>query len=212
MDSGIYQLTYKTGQTYVGKSIHLKTRWKQHFDKLSKGTAAKNMQEAYYASDHCYPNTQVLLYCHPDMLDYYEGYFINHLKPELNTSIPQELSEHDKEIIAVHANNGFAKYSIVNMIEVASNFSNKVIDLEQQIENSDKKFQELEMDYQELSESWNDRARRDNWALQDYQQAVENFLELEAERDYFKVELEQLQTWQLRVNRANWWQRLWRSW
>ena len=46
MDSGIYRLTYRTGETYVGKSIHLTTRWKQHFDKLSKGKAAKNMQRS----------------------------------------------------------------------------------------------------------------------------------------------------------------------
>lgn len=198
MDSGIYRLTYKTGETYIGKSIHLNIRWKQHFDKLSKGKAAKEMQDAYYASDHEYPETEVLLYCHPDMLDYYEGYFINDLKPVLNTAIPTELTEHAKAILVEHANRGFAKYSIVDAIQVMENQVNRLDE-----------FEELEEDYHELSEAWHDRAVRDNWADEEYRTAIDNYLELEAERDYLDEELKSLQ---FRVFEANWWQRLWRTW
>ena len=198
MDSGIYRLTYKTGETYVGKSIHLNIRWKQHFDKLSKGKAAKEMQDAYYASDHEYPETEVLLYCHPDMLDYYEGYFINDLKPVLNTAIPTELTEHAKAILVEHANRGFAKYSIVDAIQV----------MENQVRQLDE-FSELEEDYHEISEAWHSRAVRDNWANEEYRTAIDNYLELEAERDYLDEELKSLQ---FRVIEANWWQRLWRTW
>jgi hypothetical protein len=212
MDSGIYRLTYKTGQTYVGKSIHLNIRWRQHFDKLSKGKAAVNMQDAYYASDHQFPQTEVLLYCHPDMLDYYEGYFINYLKPELNTSIPDELPEHSKTIIVQHANQGLAGYSVVTMLEVASNFSEKIVDLESLMEAKQEQMEQLEYDYEELSQTWNNRARQDNWAKMDYRLAVERFAESEIDKEYFKQELETLQSWRLRVERASWWQRLWRSW
>ena len=201
MDSGIYRLTYNTGETYVGKSIHLKTRWKQHFDKLSKGKAAVNMQDAYYNSDHEYPKTEVLLYCHPDMLDYYEGYFINHLKPPLNTSIPDPLPADAIAIIVQHANKGFAVYSVVNMIELLEQYSSEVLALN-----------ELEADYHELSESWADRATRDNWAKEDYVKVMEGREELEAYALTLEVEVESLQAWRFRVERASWWQRLWRSW
>jgi len=212
MDSGIYQLTYQTGETYVGKSIHLQTRWRQHFDKLSKGKAAKNMQDAYEASDHHYPQTEVLLYCHPDMLDYYEGYFINHLKPPLNTSIPQELSKHYKDVIITHANNGFAKHSVVTIIEVVNNFYNKIADLEAEKTQQESELAEIESDFEELSAAWGDRARRDAWANREYRVATNErnkFLKLS--RD-LESEVQELQSWRLRVEQANWWQRLWQSW
>ena len=201
MDSGIYRLTYRTGETYVGKSIHITTRWKQHFDKLAKGKAAKEMQDAYYASGE-FPRTEVLVYCHRDMLDYYEGYFINYLKPPLNTQIPDALPEEEQEVLVRHANRGFATYSVVTMIEALEQYSVEKVQRE-------KEFQELELDYEELSESWHNRAVQDNWANQEYRDAVNRYGEVAAERDYFEVELESLQ---LRVNRANWWQRLWRTW
>jgi GIY-YIG catalytic domain len=212
MDSGIYRLTYQTGETYVGKSIHLATRWKQHFDKLKKGTAAKNMQDAFYASGCRFPRTEVLLYCHPDLLDYYEGFFINDLKPALNTAIPDELPDHSKQVLIKHANLGFAGYSVVTMIEVANNFSEKVLELEQQQAHHQEQFEELEADYHELSEAWADRAIRDCWATREYRAVV-------GERDYHKSvqgslerEVHELRLWRLRVEGANWWQRLWKSW
>lgn len=212
MDSGIYRLTYRTGETYVGKSIHLQTRWKQHFDKLSKGKAAKNMQDAYYASNHHYPKTEVLLYCHPDMLDYYEGYFINYLKPGLNTSIPSELPERSKEVLIEHANQGFAKHSLVTMLEVANNFSAKIIDLEAEKVKYQQEFEELELDYDELSQAWHDRAIRDAWANREYQEMWESCEQLSAECGSLGSKVQELETWKLQVLRANWWQRLWRTW
>lgn len=212
MDSGIYRLTYKTGQTYVGKSIHLKTRWKQHFDKLSKGKAAKNMQEAYYASDYCYPQTEVLLYCHPDMLDYYEGYFINYLQPELNTSIPDLLPEESQRLLVFHANHDMAKYSIIDLIQTVHK---TVDDLEEKNTSQavlSAKVAEVISNFEKLQAAWNNRAMQDNWAHYDYQQAIQRFAEVETQRDQFKIKLEELEAWQLRVNGANWWQRLWQSW
>jgi hypothetical protein len=205
MDSGIYRLTYKTGETYVGKSIHLNTRWKQHFDKLSKGKAAKEMQDAFNASNGEFPKTEVLVYCHRDMLDYYEGYFINYLKPPLNTQIPDALPPEEQEILVRHANRGFAVYSVVTMIEVLEQYSTERVELREE-------FEQLELDYHELSQSWSNRAVRDNWASEEYRNAVDGYGEVEAERDYLEGELELLQSWQLRVTRANWWQRLWQLW
>lgn len=212
MDSGIYRLTYRTGETYVGKSIHLNMRWKQHFDKLSKGKAAVNMQDAYHASDHEYPRTEVLLYCHPDLLDYYEGYFINHLKPPLNTSIPEELPEESKEVLVSHYNKGRAKFSVVDLISIIEEYKTDEQFLNQEKSELAEKFEELESDYHELSESWADRATRDNWASEDYVKVMEGQEELEAYALTLEVEVESLQAWRFRVERASWWQRLWRSW
>ena len=44
MASGIYKLTFKSGNFYIGKSNNIDRRWQEHFDKFKKGTAAKNMQ------------------------------------------------------------------------------------------------------------------------------------------------------------------------
>ncbi len=212
MDSGIYRLTYRTGETYVGKSIHLTTRWKQHFDKLKKGTAAKNMQDAFYASGGHFPKTEVLLYCHPDMLDYYEGYFINHLRPPLNTAIPQELPELSKEVLVEHANLGFAVHSVVTLIQVMHKNANEIIELEKSQRDKDAELEELEDDFEELSQSWNDRARRDNWAKRDYRRAVDEYESLGRERNKLEQELQSLKSWRLRVEGASWWQRLWGTW
>jgi excinuclease UvrABC nuclease subunit len=212
MDSGIYRLTYQNGATYVGKSIHLNTRWKQHFDKLSKGKAAKEMQQAFHASGNQFPRTEVLVYCHPDMLDYYEGYFINELKPPLNTAIPQELPEAAKQTLVKHANRGFANYSVVTVLDAMENQTNKLLDLQSDYQKLEGEFEELEGDYELLEEGWDNRAMRDNWA-------IEKFRETVAERDSLwelKAKLEQkmesLESWRLRVESANWWQRLWRTW
>lgn len=212
MDSGIYRLTYKTGETYVGKSIHLTTRWKQHFDKLSKGKAAKNMQDAYHASGNHFPKTEVLLYCHPDMLDYYEGYFINHLRPPLNTAIPVELSDHAKEVLVDHANNDRAQYSVVAIIEVLNNFADNLADERNKNSELVEQAEELECEYEELSAAWGDRAKRDNWANREYRAVVAERDRLGRDRHQLEKELATLKSWQLRVERATWWQRLWASW
>jgi hypothetical protein len=212
MDSGIYRLTYRTGETYVGKSIHISVRWKQHFDKLQKGKAALNMQDAYKASGHQLPQTEVLLYCHPDMLDYYEGYFINHLKPELNTSIPEVLPEEVQLILVVHANEGVAKYSIIDLIRALHKTLDDLAEVKSTRGTLELEFEALEEDYEELSQAWGSRAVRDAWASSEYRRAREERDEFEAERDYLQIELGELESWRLRVESAGWWSRLWRLW
>ena len=205
MDSGIYQLTFQNGDTYVGKSLHLTTRWRQHADKLSRGTAAKNMLRAYYQSDHEYPVAQVLVYCHPNLLDEYENYWINYLKPSLNTQIPQIMSEEEQWALIRHMERGSAKYSVPVILITLENLIHENTQLESKVS-------ELEVDYLELDQAWTDRATRDCRAMGEY-------AALEADRDYFKHETKLLETqlrdaelrW-LRVCSATWWQRLWKSW
>ena len=62
MTSGIYKLTFSDGTTYIGKSVDIERRWKEHADKFAKRTAAKAMQYAY---DTCgMPSTSVISVLH----------------------------------------------------------------------------------------------------------------------------------------------------
>jgi group I intron endonuclease len=88
MASGIYRLTFKSGKYYVGKSLDLETRWKQHFNKFATGKAARPMQLEY--DQHGLPKTEVLLYCHRDHIDILEEWLIDQFKGPnmLNTTYP----------------------------------------------------------------------------------------------------------------------------
>jgi hypothetical protein len=88
MASGIYRLTFSSGKYYVGKSLDLETRWKQHFNKFATGKAARPMQLEY---DQCgLPKTEVLFYCHKDHIDILEEWLIDQFKGPnmLNTTYP----------------------------------------------------------------------------------------------------------------------------
>lgn len=86
MTSGVYELKFANGDRYIGKSINIETRWKQHFDKLTKGTAAKNMQSAF--NRYGAPDGDILLECHSDHIDIMEAVYIARHKPELNSDRP----------------------------------------------------------------------------------------------------------------------------
>lgn len=75
MTSGIYQLNFNNHAYYIGQSVDMETRWKQHADKFRKGTAAQKMQQAY--NQFGMPNARSLINCHRDYLDIMEGYYIN---------------------------------------------------------------------------------------------------------------------------------------
>jgi hypothetical protein len=88
MASGIYRLTFSSGKYYIGKSLDLETRWKQHFNKFATGKAARPMQLEY---DRCgLPQTEVIFYCHRDHIDILEELLIEQFKgPDmLNTTYP----------------------------------------------------------------------------------------------------------------------------
>ncbi|MFI3219384.1 MAG: GIY-YIG nuclease family protein [Methylococcales bacterium] len=88
MTSGVYQLTFSSGDTYIGKSINIEERWKQHTNKMYKGTAAKNMQAAFNA--YGAPMGRILRECHEDHIDVVESCFISRNKPTLNSDRPKD--------------------------------------------------------------------------------------------------------------------------
>jgi hypothetical protein len=88
MTSGVYELKFANGHRYIGKSINIETRWKQHYDKFLKGTAARNMQDAY--NRYGTPKGDILLECHPDHIDIMEAVYIARHNPELNSDRPAD--------------------------------------------------------------------------------------------------------------------------
>jgi hypothetical protein len=93
MESGVYQLTFKDGASYVGKSINIPRRWNEHRDKFLKGTAAKNMQDRY--NRFGFPDGRVLFECHGDHIDLMESYFIGVLQPVLNATPGIKIYQHE---------------------------------------------------------------------------------------------------------------------
>ena len=88
MTSGVYQLTFPGGATYIGKSINIEERWKQHTNKMYKGTAAKNMQAAF--NTYGAPMGRILRECHEDHIDVVESCFISRNQPTLNSDRPKD--------------------------------------------------------------------------------------------------------------------------
>jgi chromosome segregation ATPase len=205
MASGIYQLTFNNSQTYVGKSVDLERRWQQHTDKLSKGTAAREMLQAYYASDHYYPRAEVLLESHADLLDEYENYFINLLQPSLNTQRPPPRTEQEQLALIRHANEGRAHYSVPTIMIALENVNCKTVELEDKVEQLEESLESLDTDYRTLDEAWEDRALQ-------VVRKTQKFRELESSQSSLKAEVEGLRLFRYKVENCNWWQRLWRQW
>jgi len=82
MASGIYKLTFPSGKFYIGKSVDIEARWKQHWDKFTKGRHTQLMQTEFNIyGDY---NREVLAYIHEDHLDIMEETLIARLNPPLN--------------------------------------------------------------------------------------------------------------------------------
>lgn len=97
MNSGIYKFFFSSGHFYIGKSIHIDTRWEQHVAKMIAGKAAAPVQNCYNL--YGMPTFEVLVYSHPDHIDILENIFISVLHRDfshimLNTSIPEGYDEH----------------------------------------------------------------------------------------------------------------------
>ena len=75
MTCGIYKLVFSnTSKVYVGQSIHIEVRFRQHLYKLRTNRAAKLMQEAYKVYGE--PIMEVLCTCSEDSLNTLEGQYI----------------------------------------------------------------------------------------------------------------------------------------
>lgn len=86
MNSGIYIIEFPDGSFYIGQSVDMYARWKEHNCSFLISRASRRMQHAFNNAGA--PEYRVLLKCHPDYLDMFEAYFIHKLQPNLNTNLP----------------------------------------------------------------------------------------------------------------------------
>lgn len=88
MTSGVYRLTFSSGADYIGKSVDIEARMKQHATALKSGKAAGPMQAEYEKSGM--PDATILFICHPDHIDLVEALCISRMDPKLNTTRPAD--------------------------------------------------------------------------------------------------------------------------
>jgi len=83
---GVYEIRCEpTGKVYVGASVHVVKRIREHFYRLEKGVHRnRRLRAAYNEFGKESFSTKVLLYCDPANLEQYEKQMIEKLKPEFN--------------------------------------------------------------------------------------------------------------------------------
>lgn len=148
MSSGIYKLTFRSGYYYIGKSNNIERRWKEHFTKFQKGTAAKNMQAEYDRWGD--PSCEVMISCHEDHIDLMEAALIsgNRGPQILNATFP---TPPDSEDLDVFTKWGYQtlQYSTANHIRHIVKQQKEIENLKEIISNHEVEFEELEEEYQE---------------------------------------------------------------
>lgn len=166
MAAGIYRLTFSSGKFYIGKSLDLETRWKQHFNKFATNKAARPMQLEY---DRCgLPTTEAIFNCHQDHIDIMEEWLIDQFKcgDMLNTTYPK--LERTDDIVELINNNrellNLCTWDHLKIIDTAEQQINKA-ELAQQtaeraLETYKSKGYIIDDDYTDLLELTNEFKRR----------------------------------------------------
>lgn len=127
MASGIYRLTFSSGKFYIGKSLDLETRWKQHFNKFATGKAARPMQVEY---DRCgLPTTEAIFHCHQDHIDIMEEWLIDQFKcgDMLNTTYPK-LDRTDEVAELINNNRELLNLCTWDHLKLISNAEQRIRD------------------------------------------------------------------------------------
>jgi len=125
MASGIYRLTFSSGKFYIGKSLDLETRWKQHFNKFATGKAARPMQVEY---DRCgLPQTEAIFLCHQDHIDIMEEWLIDQFKcgDMLNTTYPK-LERTDEIADLINSNRELLELCTWDHLKIISSAQSKI--------------------------------------------------------------------------------------
>lgn len=200
MNSGIYRLTFSSGKFYIGKSIDVDTRWKQHFNKFATGKAARPMQLEY---EKCgLPKTEVIFNCHRDHIDILEEWLIDEYKCEnmLNTTYP-EVERSDAGATLINKNKKLLQLSTFEHLEML-----------QSRDSNAETAEKLARGYHDQLKNY----RRHGYIVnQDFIEVVDAAQKLKTENDELYNELEQTNK-QLtqanhelyRLKNLNWFQRL----
>lgn len=193
MASGIYRLTFSSGKYYVGKSLDLETRWKQHFNKFATGKAARPMQLEY---DRCgLPGTEVIFRCHRDHIDILEELLIDQLKgPDmLNTTYP-EVNRTDEVAILINKSQDLLQLSTLEHIELLHKVESKITQFRSEKDAAEAQVEEyrshgyiINQDYTDLVDIATEHMRE----AEDLREKV----------DYHEANIE-------RLRKLSWWDRL----
>lgn len=93
MISGIYKLTFKNGDTYIGKSNNIEKRWEEHKSSFYRNKASEKVMSAFH--QYGMPEFSVLLEAHKDHIDILEAYYISCERPALNSVIAKCIADED---------------------------------------------------------------------------------------------------------------------
>lgn len=187
MASGIYRLMFSSGKYYVGKSLDLETRWKQHFNKFATGKAARPMQLEY---DRCgLPETQVIFDCHRDHIDILEELLIDQLKgPDMLNSTYPQVNRTDEVATLINNSRDLLQLSTFEHLELLHQVESKITEIREQKQQSDAALEAM---------------RAEGYIMNsDYVDIVDVATELTQQLERKQAELERLQ-------KLNWWDRLW---
>lgn len=200
MASGIYRLTFSSGKYYVGKSLDIDTRWRQHFNKFATGKAARPMQLEY---ERCgLPATEVIFRCHKDHIDILEELLIDQLKgPDmLNTTYP-EVNRTDEVAILINKSQDLLQLSTLEHIELLHRVEEKITQFRSDKDVAEAKVEEYRNNGYMITEDYVDLVEI----------ATENIQEVEFLEEYCEElaqKLESAETRLTKLSQRNWWQRL----
>jgi predicted GIY-YIG superfamily endonuclease len=187
MASGIYRLTFSSGKYYIGKSLDLETRWKQHFNKFATGKAARPMQLEY---DRCgLPQTEVIYYCHRDHIDILEELLIDQEKgPDMLNSTYPEVNRTDEVAILINKSRELLQLSTFEHIEMLHNSEQRVQEHKAAATAAETALEEL----------------RCKGYIMD-----SDYIEMVDVAEAYRTKTKQQQSELLRLSKLNWWNRLW---
>jgi len=144
MTSGIYRLTFKSGHYYIGKSIDIQRRWKEHFTKFDKGTAAKSMQACF--NSYGYPSCEVLYEVHAEHIDVIEPIVIaNNWGPKILNTTKDRCATNieDKYLELIKLSLGDLCAWIFRMHDQEADLEKRIEDLQQELEDETNNFNEI---------------------------------------------------------------------
>lgn len=86
MNCGVYKIEHRaSGRIYIGSSIAIKKRWKEHRGHLRRGTHHNpHLQSAWVKYGEAAFDFKVLVVCAPEMVLFYEQALIDGLRPTFN--------------------------------------------------------------------------------------------------------------------------------
>ena len=88
MKSGIYKITNNFNHhLYIGQSIHIQKRWKEHQKSFKENKRKTVLQKAFHKYGFENFSFEVVEECEPDKLNEREMFYIAALKPEYNMNI-----------------------------------------------------------------------------------------------------------------------------